>query len=70
MKQSEINKIHPKWKVVAFCNDFTEVVNCCNCGKAIMFDDGYTSRNHFTDNELFGLIECGTCYFSKERSHE
>lgn len=62
MTLTEIKQLHPTWNVTAFTNDFEEVVNCCNCGKAIMFNDGYTSKQHFTDGGFFGLVECGVCY--------
>ncbi|MCC7668912.1 hypothetical protein C0V80_04800 [Leuconostoc pseudomesenteroides] len=64
MIKTEIMAKHPNWVVAGYA-DLDTTVNCANCGRALKYGDGYTSRQHFTDNGAFGLCECGTCYFAQ-----
>lgn len=60
---SQILKKHPSWVLTAQENDMDANVNCANCGKSMKFGEGYTSKQHFTDNGFWGLCECEECYF-------
>jgi len=49
------------WNVSTFEADMGSIVNCAECGKSIMFGQGYTSRKIHT---LFGMgyVVCKDCY--------
>lgn len=56
------------WNVSTFETDMNTIVNCAECGRAIMFAYGYTSRKIHTRYGM-GYAVCGNCY-SKEVSEE
>lgn len=49
------------WRVKSFCVDDNEVINCVQCGKQIIAEDGYVSLEVHTPVG-FGYLVCDTCY--------
>jgi hypothetical protein len=49
------------WNCKTYSVDMEEVVNCPQCGKKILFGDGYTSLEVHTDMG-FGYAVCEQCY--------
>ena len=64
-----ITKEHPDWKIIVNTDDMNQEVNCASCGKKLQFGDTYTGINEVTNEGLFGLPVCETCYF-KEMSDQ
>lgn len=63
-------EIPEDWNVKTFSNDMDEIVNCCQCGKAIKFGDGYTSKEVHTKAGM-GYAVCEDCYSQEwERDKE
>lgn len=59
------------WFCPIYCNDMDEAVNCPNCGKKILFGDGYSSRFIHNDKGL-GYSVCLKCHeqeIEKERNN-
>lgn len=61
MKMSEIEAAHPNWRVTPIA-EYGDVINCCNCGAELVFDQSYTSLQHYTDTGWWVLAECEECY--------
>ena len=49
------------WRVTPFCIDEKEIINCAQCGKQMIVDDGYVSLEVYTPIG-FGYIVCEDCY--------
>lgn len=64
-KKKKYNKVNipSDWKISTFEFDMNTIVNCVNCGKEVVFGDGYTSRRYHTEMGM-GYSECEECYFS------
>lgn len=57
------------WKVRCYCDDCSEEINCCSCGKLLKYGESYTSRQIQTRGG-FGYAVCSECYdieFKEER---
>lgn len=53
------------WKCKTYSDDMGEIVNCCQCGKPILFGDAYTSHEVHTEYGM-GYAVCGECHFNVE----
>ena len=49
------------WKITTFCVDDKGIINCVQCGKQIIADDGYVSLEVHTPVG-FGYLVCNYCY--------
>jgi hypothetical protein len=51
----------PSWKIRLFSEDMDEPINCTNCGKDMVFGNGFTSQEIHTEIGL-GYPVCEECY--------
>lgn len=49
------------WKIVLYTTDMDEGINCTNCGKAMTYGDGLTSKELHNGLGL-GYPVCQSCY--------
>lgn len=51
----------PSWNIVLFTDNMDEPINCTNCGRDMVFGEGYTS--HELHNHVgLGFPVCEACY--------
>lgn len=51
----------PSWRIILYTTDMDAPINCANCGKAMTYGEGYTSKELHTSVGL-GYPVDGECY--------
>ena len=54
-------EIPDEWEACTFSTEMGQVIGCAQCGRKIMYGNGYTSLEIHNDIG-FGFIVCPTCY--------
>ena len=60
-KEYEPYSVPKDWRVTLFETDMEAVVHCAECGRKMIFGDGYTSRLIHTSMGM-GYTVCEKCY--------
>lgn len=51
----------PSWKIKLYTDNLDEQINCTNCGREMVYGDGYTSQELHNPVGL-GFPVCEACY--------
>lgn len=62
-------EIPNEWNVKTYNKNMEEIINCCQCGKKLLFGDSYTSLEVHTEMG-FGYSVCGDCYEKEWKRRE